>query len=155
MCRVITSSNNFAIYLTRKTIQGGFTINVTKLQKMLFACYGHFLAESEDKLFDEHPEAWQYGPVFPSVRANYDNILQIACQTMNDEEPAWAKETPLVGEVVDFVLSHVGSWTASQLVTWSHQKGSPWSVTTHNGDIEYLGLIIMDDVIRKYFSDEG
>ena len=151
MSRVITSSNSFAIYFMREAIRKNCVMNVTKLQKMAFACYGYYLANSTDRLFDEHPEAWKYGPVFPSLRANYNYIYQQALLSLYDEEPKWADS--LVKEVVGFVLYHVGNWTANSLVAWSHAKGSPWSVTTNNGDIEYIGMIIPDSIIKEYFSD--
>ena len=39
--------------------------NRTKAQKLLYCCYGAILAEFNERLTDEHPKAWMYGPVFP------------------------------------------------------------------------------------------
>ena len=42
-------------------------LNITKLQKLMYCCYGVVLAKTGLRLTDEHPEAWQYGPVFPDA----------------------------------------------------------------------------------------
>lgn len=42
-------------------------VNVTKLQKLLYCCYGVALAQLGIRLTKESPQAWQYGPVFPKT----------------------------------------------------------------------------------------
>lgn len=40
-------------------------LNKTQAQKLLYCCYGAILAQFDERLTDEHPKAWPYGPVFP------------------------------------------------------------------------------------------
>ena len=44
------------------------SINMTKVQKLLYIAYGIFLAVKGYRLTNEHPQAWPYGPVFPTTR---------------------------------------------------------------------------------------
>ena len=42
-------------------------LNKTQVNKLLFMCYGLYLAFYGEKLFSETPKAWPYGPGFPNV----------------------------------------------------------------------------------------
>ena len=46
-------------------------LNKTQVNKLLFMCYGFYLASTGKKLFLETPKAWPYGPVFPNVYKSY------------------------------------------------------------------------------------
>ncbi len=46
-------------------------LNKTQVNKLLFMCYGVYLAFYGEKLFSETPKAWPYGPVFPNVYKQY------------------------------------------------------------------------------------
>ena len=54
-------------YIIKRCKQKGIYVNITKLQKLLYCCYGVVLAKFGVRLTDERPEAWQYGPVFPET----------------------------------------------------------------------------------------
>ena len=56
---------NFFIDLYNSVPEGQVT-NLS-LNKLLYFAQGHSLAENGKPLFDEPIEAWQYGPVVPSV----------------------------------------------------------------------------------------
>lgn len=43
------------------------SIDQMKLQKLLYYAHGWSLTEHNQPLINEHAEAWEYGPVFPSV----------------------------------------------------------------------------------------
>ncbi|MDD7741204.1 MAG: DUF4065 domain-containing protein, partial [Campylobacteraceae bacterium] len=45
----------------------GFCVSHLKIQKMLYFCQGYYLGLYNKALFDEKIEAWQHGPVIPSV----------------------------------------------------------------------------------------
>jgi uncharacterized phage-associated protein len=120
------------------------TYNNTKIQKLLYCCYGCSLVIYNKRLCDEYPRAWQFGPVFPRVfsyikRGN--NILDV-CQKL--EAPAD------VLELINDVINIFGIYTATALSAWTHKEGSPWDVVV-NAMNEPNG-IIPDDLISEYFS---
>lgn len=50
----------------------GALLNKTQINKLLFICYGMYLAATGGKVLfeDDTPKAWPYGPVFPRVYKN-------------------------------------------------------------------------------------
>ena len=41
------------------------SLNSSQIQTILYNAYGVWLATKGERLFEEHPQVWQYGPVFP------------------------------------------------------------------------------------------
>jgi len=116
-------SVDFAIYLNKKANEKDLPINVTKIQKWLYICYGLFLAAYDEQLLDERPKAWNYGPAFPKVHKKQKNN--------QDSLDGLEKELDLekfsaYDDVIDAVLRTFGRWTASELVAWTHERGTAW-----------------------------
>lgn len=125
-------------------------INTTKLQKLMFCCYGVCLAKYGFRLSDESPEAWQYGPVFPSTlselqKYTYKSVGRISTKEIDEKMPKEIKS------LIDLTLMTFGKFAANQLSNWSHLPGSPWSITSKNGKI--LREQIKDNLITDYFAN--
>jgi len=120
-------SVDFAIYLNKKAHELGIqTINVTKIQKWLYICYGLYLAVHEKQLLSERPKAWDYGPAFPRVHKTQkrnDNSLDYLQNTRSQED------LQKYDDVIKATLENFGTWTASDLVAWTHEKGKAWRKT--------------------------
>ena len=54
-------------YIIKRCHEKEITLNITKLQKLMYCCYGTVLGKFGLRLIDEYPAAWQYGPVFPEA----------------------------------------------------------------------------------------
>lgn len=136
-------------YLIKRCRELGIEVNATKLQKLMYCCYGVLLAVLNYRLCDESPEAWQYGPVFPrTLRAlknsSADAIVDLFPTNEADQWPAAIKAA------ITQTLEFFGKYTANQLSIWSHLKGSPWSRASNEGKDLYGQ--IDDTTIRAYFS---
>lgn len=138
-------SNDVMAYILGLCQEKGFAWNVTKAQKLLYCCYGTILAGFNQRLTEENPRAWQFGPVFPRtfngikkgrVVPGVDHGFSSRCN------PDWL---PLINQTVDFF----GKYSAIQLSQWSHKKGSPWYRATDGGR-ELLGPI-PGEFMRSYF----
>ena len=116
-------SIDFAIYLTKKAKDMNVYINLTKLQKLLYICYGLYLAFAEDYLLDERPEAWQYGPLFPKVHKKQKENNNSLERLITSIDEADFKEFDFV---VNIVLETFKDWTAIDLVNWTHEEGTAW-----------------------------
>ncbi|MDR1938642.1 MAG: DUF4065 domain-containing protein [Tannerellaceae bacterium] len=125
-------------------------INMTKIQKLTYIAYGVFLAVKDERLIDEHPQAWPYGPVFPTTR-NKLLKLDLNSVSLNDEDLSEIKNDEGVVELINLVYKTFGGWTASRLSAWSHREGSPWESTVYTPDGVVYGGVIKDDIIRSYF----
>lgn len=128
----------------------GKSINMTKLQKLLYITYGIYLAVNNARLFDEHPQAWPYGPVFPTTR---NRLLKTDFYAINfySQEFNVLRSDQDITNLIDLVFRSFGDWTASQLTEWSHRNGSPWELTVDQDGFKW-GNQIPDDFIRPYFN---
>lgn len=125
-------------------------VNITKVQKLLYIIYGTWLRVYQNRLINEHPQAWPYGPVFPTSR-NKLTKSEIALEDIKIEYvPSELTEDEELNRTINFVIIHFGNWSATQLSSWSHSPGSPWDyVTKQNGFV--WGDLIPDSVIYDFF----
>lgn len=146
----------------------GDPVSPMKLQKILYYAHGWHLALTSQPLLDEQVEAWQWGPVIPSVYHEFkqfgDSPIRVSryCKTqmfliggkrkikvyapaLVDTEP-----TRIARPIIDRVWDVYKPFSAIQLSTMTHQPGSPWDQTwkASNGR---RGTDIPDEVIRNHF----
>ena len=124
----------------------GFHYNNTKIQKLLYCCYGCALVILGQRLCDEYPRAWQFGPVFPRVFRYINrgrNLLDVNLECSFPEN---------VTALIKMVVETLGRYTAKSLSDWTHKEGSPWEVAVKMVDGD-LGGFIPDDLIFEYFKN--
>ena len=124
--------------------------NNTKIQKLLYCCYGSVLAAYGKRLCDEYPRAWQYGPVFPRVF----NYIKKRRGILAEYSPDF-KVPAQIESLLEDVVAVFGKYDAVPLSTWSHKPGSPWDMVVNHIDGEGGGLnnFIPDDLIAAYFRE--
>ncbi len=99
-----------------------------KMQKIVYYAYAWFLTlmnedrnHLDNRLFDERPEAWVHGPVFPELYKKY--------KSFGYDEIKESEEPPLlsndVKDILDDVWGVYGSFSANELESISHQE-KPW-----------------------------
>jgi uncharacterized phage-associated protein len=135
-----------AAYFNEKAVD----INITKIQKLTYIAYGVYLAVKGERLVDEHPQAWPFGPVFPATRNKLVkmNLYDIS---MQDKDLQEIKEDREVKSLIKLVYNTFGEWSASQLTAWSHKDGSPWEMTVSKEGFKWGGRIDDGD-IKSYFN---
>ena len=136
-------SLNVASHIVNICRDNTIVYNNTKIQKLMYCCYGSVLALHDKRLCDEYPRAWQYGPVFPRVYAYINKRKDIItlCARLNADDD--------VLSLIDEVVNNFGKFSASALSAWTHMKGTPWDIVVN--DMEAPNSIIPDDLIKKYF----
>ncbi len=146
------NSTDVAKYIVSRASRDGIQLNMTKLQKLLYAAYGIYLQVKNERLTYEEPKAWPYGPVFPNTRTallklNFDLPVNF------EEEDAvkTISENNEIVSLIDMVFKTFGNWTAGQLTEWSHAKYSPWEKTKCSVGFDW-GQVIPDEYIKEYFS---
>lgn len=139
-----------AKYIVAYANKFGYAINMTKLQKLLYIAYGTCISVKNQRLVNEHPQAWPFGPVFPTTR---NKLLKISFEDidMNDESLSEIKKDKEIESLVRIVFGSYGMHSASALSEWSHKKDSPWYRTTKS-DGFYWGATIPDEFIKDYFN---
>jgi uncharacterized phage-associated protein len=137
-------SIDVARYLIQRCIDGGITdINNTKINKLLYVIYGLYLAAYDKEILQERPKYFPYGPVFPRVYRNYDNI-----KTVN---LPYGFADNLV-KVVDCVIANFANISAGKLSNWSHEEGSPWDKARQK-NAGFGDELFVDD-IKDYFKNK-
>lgn len=141
----ICNSVVLAKYIAAYANNHNFSINMTKLQKLLYITYGVYLAVKGERLTNEHPQAWPYGPVFPTTRTKLlkcclDDIITFDDLTITEE----------IKSCVKLVFNSFGSYNASFLSAWSHKPNSPWDKTVTQDGFKW-GNTIPDEYILPYF----
>lgn len=117
------SSIDFATYLSMRARREGKFVNVTKIQKWLYICYGLHLATTGETLFDERPIHMQFGPFFSSVhlvQKEYDNDFSSL------EKRLTYADFSQYDEIINTTIEYFGDLTASSLVDWTHEEGKAW-----------------------------
>lgn len=140
-------SRDVAAFIAQTCVSKGYTYNNTKIQKLLYCAYGASLAVLQERLCDEYPRAWEYGPVFPKVfkAISKGNDLAQYSYEVRDNAPQEVKD------LIDKVVSGFGQYTGTALSRWSHRPGSPWQQV-----VEGFGKLydfIPDDIISAYFKE--
>lgn len=125
------------------------TINITKIQKLLYVAYGVFLAVKGERLTNEHPQAWPYGPVFPTTRNKLLKVDLYSISKTDDDLRSMQSDEDL-NALMNLIFGAFGSWSAGQLTNWSHGDGTPWQRTMSSEDFKW-GDRIPDNYIRSYF----
>lgn len=116
------NSSEVMAYVLNFAKKGGHPLNKTQAQKILYCCYGAILAKFDERLTDEHPKAWPYGPVFPRT-INAIDKGRLTLDMADSFEVNCPKEWL---NLIDKTIRTFWNYTASQLSNWSHIKDSPW-----------------------------
>ena len=126
-----------------------------KIQKLVYYAYAWFIAlnnENENEiyniLFDEVPEAWLHGPVFPSLYAKF--------KSYNWHEVPMIKksitfENKDLMSFLDEVWDVFGSSSADELEYMTHQE-DPWinARKIYESQNNYHQKISLKDIFRFY-----
>lgn len=139
----------FARYIAAEANSRRITINMTKIQKLLYISYGVYLAVRGERLLNEHPQAWPYGPVFPTTR---NKLLKqdLYSISLKDEDLYELRDNKDAKSLINIVFSAFGNMSAMELSEWSHSSGSPWDETTQKNGFKW-GRVIEDGLISDYF----
>lgn len=135
-------------------------ITPMKLQKILYLANGISLKRKNEKLIHESFEAWEYGPVVPSVYYIYkehrgDNIVETKDEVVQSGQysstPASSiKLAPEDALIVKDAWDNAKKLSAFTLSAWSHNENSPWDKAYHG---EPKQKYISEQEMRTYFDD--
>ena len=103
----------------------GWTATHLSVQKILYFSNMFYVGENKGQpLFEEHFEAWMYGPVLPSL---YDKLKMFGADPIQN---IFNKPLMIAEEMNCFLESIGGALlkrTAADLVTLTHQKNGAWA----------------------------
>lgn len=142
-------------------------ISPLKLQKLVYLSHGWSLGIlGKDLVDDEHAEAWQYGPVFPSLHHEFKDFGNKSINrnatdlrfSPDSHDFRFEIVTPTVGDdktihnLLDKIWKVYGKYTPHQLSNIASKEDSPW----HQANKKSNGIRnfhIDNDIIKKYYVD--
>ena len=142
MATVFDASNFFIDLVSR--VEDDPITNL-KLNKLLYYAQGCCLSRLGRPLFADQIEAWEYGPVVPSVYHKY-KVCGKSPIRITDEDYDRRVFTEEEMSVLIDVMREYGQFTGNTLVSKTHQPGTPWRLTVDRG-----AKIIPQDCMKEYF----
>lgn len=158
--------------------QAGRETSPMKLQKLMYYAHGWHLGlyavteqESLVPLVNEEPQAWGYGPVFPSTYQEFKDFgaspikryagvvaadLRVVEPVFEDEREASEIDVEFARAVVQKIWERYGNYTAMTLSEMTHEKGTPWYQVRAKARKKYgktipRGMNIPHLLIRDWF----
>lgn len=123
---------NFFIEIAK---EHGESVRPMKLQKLVYYAHGWFAGHTNQPLIDEAVEAWQYGPVIPSLYHEFKRFGSnpITAKATDFVDFKIVEVLPPKDESVKKFLRNIwtsyGKFTGITLSEMTHAEGSPWDVT--------------------------
>jgi len=149
-----------ANYFIERAQQEGARLTPMKLLKLAYFAQGWHLAIEGEELIRDPVEAWDYGPVIPSL---YHSVKRYGDRPITEKlgESGWfsSPEEASPGgdtrEVLDAVWDVYSKYEPQVLSDITHMPGTPW----HQVNEKYDGNIprhvdIPNDLIREYFEEK-
>jgi len=145
-------------------IAEGKELSPMKLQKLVYFAHGWYLALTGEPLISERIEAWQYGPVIPSLYREFKEYgnAPVVTPAFEVRYDGW-KPSFVVSklgdsgdgvnkarQVIKKVWQLYGEYSSVRLSNATHVPGSPWSEVYKEGSRH---TIIPDDTIKTYFRE--
>jgi uncharacterized phage-associated protein len=154
---VLAVANRFLNFGERDHIP----LTAMHLQKLCYLAHGFCLAFLKERLIDELPQAWAYGPVYPRL---YDALKKYGSGQVTEliRENNWATSPSARGNVVwdhfepaevsiiEQVHSNYSSYPAFKLSALTHEHGAPWAKTFNS---EEKNATIPEDLMENYFRE--
>lgn len=123
------------------------TINMSQLQIIMYISYGAYLASTGSRLTTEHPQMWQFGPVF----ARAYNKMKKDNESGKTEYETLEKQNPRVLDFLKTQFRQFG-WVSATVTTASHiAPGTPWAKARKNSPDKW-GATIEDSDIAEWFA---
>ena len=125
---------NFFLELAKTS---GEAISSMKLQKLVYYAHGWYAGHTGESLIDEQIEAWQYGPVIPSLYHEFKRFgsapitspaTNLNMSTFESEAVQAPTEVPVRAFLTNVWNSYSG-YTALRLSEMTHAPDSPWDQT--------------------------
>jgi uncharacterized phage-associated protein len=117
-----------------------------QILKLVYIAHGWQLGLHGRPLVNEPVEAWQYGPVIPSLYHDYKKYGSRPIESIPETKPATFDDEEK--NVIEQVWKGYGKRSGVSLSSLTHEPGTPWSITVEQSG---LGAEISNDLIEDYY----
>ena len=144
--------------------KSNYTVTPLQLIKIVYISYGYVLAILDEKLFSEEIEAWQFGPVVPSIYHTFkhykkESVSELSTEITFDDNFHFNEEIFTMDkenenyettiQILDKVWDSYKKYSGYELIDLTHKDNTPWSqVFKHNQH----HIKLEDSAIKTYYS---
>lgn len=153
-----------ARYVINYSNKMNYSISNLKLQKLLYFIQAYYLAftPSHKPCFSEEIEAWNFGPVVPSVYHEFKSFgggdipYVNSYYKLGNENNLWSiEEVPFDDnciskedkKIINDIIDKFSAFSAAELVELTHHQ-APWK----DAYLPRQNVVITKDAIREYFN---
>lgn len=137
------SADVMAGYIVNKCIDDGHPIINLQLQKILYFIQKYYIqTKKSNGIFPEDFEAWQFGPVIPSIYYKYSGYGALSID-MREEGSTLDREDQAI---VDPIIDEKRAMDPKELVNETHKPGGAWDQVYQGG--KGIHQVINKDLIR-------
>lgn len=118
--------------ILRRSFDENIDVSPMKLQKLLYFVACEYQKQTDAPLFSEPFEVWKYGPVLPSVYAEFsaygkEKIASYAKDAKGTVYIINESTAPSLKASLDRIWNSFKDWGAVALSKLTHREGSAWS----------------------------
>nr|WP_276616001.1 type II toxin-antitoxin system antitoxin SocA domain-containing protein [Pseudomonas syringae] len=156
--QIVFSAKSIANYFLELAAASGQSISPMKLQKLVYYAHGWYSGYTDRPLINEPVEAWQYGPVIPSLYHEFKRFGSgdIQCKAFDYDalgvREAATPSDPNVRTFLQNVFNSYGKYSGIRLSEMTHASGTPW-YTTWSECKGMRGVDIPFKEISSYFKE--
>lgn len=121
-----------------------------QLIKLVYIAHGWSLVYGPTPLLNEPIQAWQYGPVVPSLYHATKHFRSSPITTMIAGDTDAQALSPESRALIKTVYDSYGRYSGVQLSNMTHQPNAPWSMVWHQSG---QNAIIPDEIILRHYVD--
>ena len=166
------SARAIANYFIGQARQDGREVTHMKLQKLSYIAHGWCLALLECPLIQDSVQAWEYGPVYPSLYHElkeygkdpiHEEILNLEIDESGefkfspasiDEESSDEEHKQKIVTLLKKVWEVYRKFSAIDLSAMTHEAGTPWGkVVAGYSQAKQKSIPIPNDLIRKHYKE--
>ncbi|MBP6897309.1 MAG: SocA family protein [Pseudacidovorax sp.] len=131
------SSKAIANFFLRRAKAAGESVTPMKLQKLVYYANGWYMGYTNEPLIDEPIEAWQFGPVIPSLYHAFKQFgaraITVEAQDFNPATQSFEvvapPSDPALLQFLENIWRSYGQYTGIRLSEMTHAPGGPWEET--------------------------
>lgn len=138
---------NIAKYIVQRSNEDGYPVSNLQLQKILFYSQREFLRKSGKPLFMEEFEAWQFGPVVPSIYRRYCGSAALPLTLYDKDDYGFIDEESK--SIISRILKEKETLNPWDMVKDLHQPGRAWAIIYRDGEGAY------DIIPKSLIRDKG
>lgn len=140
-------SVDLAKALCYRAMENGHVLYHNQMQSMMYILYGKMLARSDARLTKEHPQMWEYGPVFPRV---FSKVKATSEESYKQQSESLKEQSPEVSQLIDETVSRCSWRGCKELVSALVASGTPCDLSRRRNP-EKKTAPMEDGEIRDWF----